>query len=93
MIREASYTSVWDGGHAVTSPCMDIPKSVLSSKEELLEFLKTHKYKSCPSAIDIMRSGKSLVFIFLDWEAYGDRSYYYCEEDDTVYSDYFSIGD
>lgn len=22
MIREASYTSVWDGGHAVTSPCM-----------------------------------------------------------------------
>lgn len=22
MIRKASYTSVWDGGHAVTSPCM-----------------------------------------------------------------------
>lgn len=72
---------------------MDIPKSVLSSKEELLEFLKTHKYKSWPSAIDIMRSGKKLVFIFLDWEAYGDRSYYYCAEDDTVYSDYLSIGD
>lgn len=45
---------------------MDIPKSVLSSKEALLEFLKTHKYKSCPSATDIMRSGKKLVFIFLD---------------------------
>lgn len=72
---------------------MDIPKSVLSSKEALLEFLKTHKYKSCPSATDIMRSGKKLVFIFLDWETYGDRSYYYCEEDDTVYSDYLSIGD
>ena len=72
---------------------MDIPKSVLSSKEALLEFLKTHKYKSCPSATDIMRSGKKLVFIFLDWEAYGDCSYYYCEEDDTVYSDYLSIGD
>lgn len=54
---------------------MDIPKSVLPSKEALLEFLKTHKYKSCPSAIDIMQSGKKLVFIFLDWEAYGDRSY------------------
>ena len=26
-------------------------------------------------------------------EACGDRSYYYCEEDDTVYSEYLSIGD
>ena len=27
-------------------------KSVLPSKEALLEFLKTHKYKSLPTAID-----------------------------------------
>ena len=39
------------------------------------------------------RRGKKLVFIFLDQEAYCDRSYYYCEEDDTVYSEYLSIGD
>lgn len=62
-------------------------KSVLPSKEALLEFLKTHKYKSLPTAIDAARSG------FLDQEAYGDRSYYYCEEDDIVYSEYLSIGD
>ena len=67
--------------------------SVLPSKDALLEFLKTHKYKSLPTAIDAARSGKKLVFIFLDQEAYGARSYYYCEEDDTVYSEYLSIGD
>lgn len=66
--------------------------SVLPSKDALLEFLKTHKYKSLQTAIDAARSGKKLVFIFLDQEAYGDRSYY-CEEDDTVYSEYLSIGD
>ena len=69
------------------------PKSALPSKKALLEFLKTHKYKSFPPAIDAARRGKKLVFIFLDQEAYGDRSYYYCEEDDTVYSEYLSIGD
>ena len=67
------------------------PKSVLPSKEALLEFLKAHEYKSFPPAIDVARSGKKLVFVFLDQEAYGDRSYYYCEEDDTVYSEYLSI--
>ena len=40
-------------------------KSVLPSKEALLEFLKTHKYKSLPTAIDAARSGKKLVFIFI----------------------------
>lgn len=68
-------------------------KDMLPSKEALSEFLKAHKYKSFPTAIEAMRSGKKLVFIFLEWEAYGDRSYYYCEEDDAVYSDYLSIGD
>lgn len=55
--------------------------------------LKAHKYKSFPTAVEAARNGKKLVFIFLDWETYGDRSYYYCKEDDTVYSDYLSIGD
>ena len=55
--------------------------------------MKAHKYKSFPTAVEAARNGKKLVFIFLDWESYGDRSYYYCKEDDTVYSDYLSIGD
>lgn len=71
----------------------DATKAMLPSKEALNEFLKTHKYKFFPAAIEAIRSGKKLVFIFLDQEAYGDRSYYYCEEDDTVYSEYLSIGD
>lgn len=70
-----------------------IPEKRLSSREALNEFLKTHECKFSPTAIDAARSGKTLVFIFLEQEAYGDRSYYYCEEDGTVYSDYFSIGD
>lgn len=71
----------------------DATKAMLPSKEALNEFLKTHKYNFFPTAIEAIRSGKKLVFIFLDQEAYGDRSYYYCEEDDTVYSEYLSIGD
>ncbi len=71
----------------------DATKTILPSKEALNEFLKAHKYKSFPTAVEATRNGKKLVFIFLDWEAYGDRSYYYCKEDDTVYSDYLSIGD
>lgn len=35
--------------------------SVLPSKDALLEFLKTHKYKSLPTAIDAARSGKKLA--------------------------------
>ena len=34
-------------------------KSVLPSKEALLEFLKTHKYKSLPTAIDAARMRRS----------------------------------
>lgn len=71
----------------------DATKAMLPSKAALNEFLKAHKYKSFPTAIEAIRSGKKLVFIFLEWEAYGDCSYYYCEEDDTVYSEYLSIGD
>ena len=71
----------------------DATKTILPSKEALNEFLKAHKYKSFPTAVEAARNGKKLVFIFLDQEAYGDRSYYYCKEDDTVYSDYLSIGD
>lgn len=71
----------------------DATKTILPSKEALNEFLKAHKYESFPTAVEAARNGKKLVFIFLDWEAYCDRSYYYCKEDDTVYSDYLSIGD
>ena len=71
----------------------DATKTIFPSKEALNEFLKAHKYKSFPTAVEAARNGKKLVFIFLDWESYGDRSYYYCKEDDTVYSDYLSIGD
>lgn len=70
-----------------------IPEKGLSSREALNEFLKTHECKFLPTAIDVARSGKKLVFIFLEQEAYGDRTYFYCEEDGKVYSDYFSIGD
>lgn len=71
----------------------DATKIILPSKEAFNEFLKAHKYKSFPTAVEAARNGKKLVFIFLDWEAYGDRSYYYCKEDDTVYSDYhYMIG-
>lgn len=64
----------------------------LPSREALREFLKQHKYDT-KSAYEVERAGKKLVFLYCDQEAYGDRSYYYCEEDDTVYSNYFSIGD
>jgi hypothetical protein len=56
----------------------DATKTILPSKEALNEFLKAHKYKSFPTAVEAARNGKKLVFI---------------KEDDTVYSDYLSIGD
>ena len=71
----------------------DATKTILPSKEALNEFLKAHKYKCCPTAVLAARTGKTRVFILRDGEAYGDRSYDYCKEDDTVYSDYLSIGD
>lgn len=59
-----------------------------------VNFLGEHKTSySINSAFEAEQSGKKLVFLFYDQEAYGDRTYYYCEEDDTVYSNYFSIGD
>ena len=64
----------------------------LPNREALAEFLKQHKYDT-KSAYEAERAGKKLVFLFYDQEAYGDRTYYYCEENDTVYSNYFSIGD
>lgn len=44
-------------------------------------------------AVSLGADRKKLVFLYYDQEACGDRTYYYCEEDDTVYSNYFSIGD
>ena len=69
-----------------------IPKDGLPNREALQEFLKQHEYSST-SAYKAEKAGKKLVYLFYDQEAYGDRTYYYCEEDDTVYSHYFSIGD
>lgn len=69
-----------------------IPEKGLPSREALREFLKQHEY-STTSAYEAERAGKKLVYLFCDQEAYGDRSYYFCEEDGTVYSNYFSIGD
>ena len=69
-----------------------IPKDGLPNREALQEFLKQHKYSST-SAYKAEQAGKKLAYPFYDQEAYGDRTYYYCEEDDTVYSNYFSIGD
>lgn len=44
----------------------DATKTILPSKEALNEFLKAHKYKSFPTAVEATRNGKKLVFIFLD---------------------------
>lgn len=71
---------------------VSIPEKGLTSREALREFLKQHEY-STTSAYEAERSGKKMAYLFYDQEAYGDRTYYYCEEDDTVYSNYFSVGD
>lgn len=69
-----------------------IPKEGLPNREALWEFLKNHNYRA-ESAYEAEKAGKKLVFLFYDQESYGDRTYYYCEEDNSVYSNYFSIGD
>lgn len=69
-----------------------IPEKGLPNREALRDFLGKHN-GYLGSAYEAEKAGKKLVFLFYDQEAYGDRSYYYCEEDDTVYSNYFSIGD
>ena len=61
----------------------------LPSREALREFLKQHEY-STTSAYEAERAGKKLTYLFCDQEAYGDRSYYFCEEDGAVYSNYFT---
>ena len=39
----------------------DATKTILPSKEALNEFLKAHKYKSFPTAVEATRNGKKLV--------------------------------
>lgn len=65
----------------------------LPSREALREFLKEHEEHISPTAYQMKAAGNTMVFIFYDQEAYGDRTYFYCVEDGKVYSDYFSIGD
>ena len=70
---------------------VSIPEKGLPNREALWEFLKNHNYRA-ESAYEAEKAGKKLVFLFYDQESYGDRTYY-CEEDNEVYSNYFSIGD
>lgn len=73
---------------------VDIPASGLPNRQSLKEFLDSHEYSlALNGASEARRAGKTLTFLYCDQEAYGDRSYYFCEEDGKVYSDYFSIGD
>lgn len=73
---------------------IEIPTGGLPNRRALKEFLDSHEYSiALNGATEARKAGKTLVFLFYDQEAYGDRSYYFCEEDNKVYSDYFSIGD
>lgn len=72
---------------------MNIPDKGLPSEEALREFLREHEYQITPSAFEMKASGRTMVFLYYVQEAYGDRTYFYCEEDGKVYSNYFSIGD
>lgn len=72
---------------------VNIPEKGLPSQEALHEFMKEHEYQITPSAFEMKASGKTMVFLHYVQEAHGDRTYFYCEEDGKVYSNYFSIGD
>ena len=73
---------------------IDIPTGGLPNSQALREFLDIHEVSlALNGASEARRAGKTLTFLYCDQEAYGDRSYYFCEEDGKVYSDYFSIGD
>ena len=73
---------------------VDIPASGLPNRQSLKEFLDSHEYSlALNGASEARRGGKTLIFLYCDQESYGDRSYYFCKEDEKVYSDYFSIGD
>lgn len=72
----------------------EIPEGGFSTREALKEFLDRHECSLRTDGVAKARKeGKTLVFLYCDQEAYGDRSYYFCKEDGKVYSDYFSIGD
>lgn len=72
---------------------VSIPEKGLPSREALREFLKEHEECGSPTAYQMKAAGNMMVFLYCEQEAYGDRTYFYCEEDGKVYSDYFSIGD
>ena len=72
----------------------EIPTGSLPNRQALREFLDSHEVSlALNGASEARRAGKTLTFLYCDQEAYGDRSYYFCEEDGKVYSNYFSIGD
>lgn len=72
----------------------EFDKYKLETKEELREFLKNHECNlETNGAYKAERNGKVLHFLYCEQAAYGDWSYYFCEEDGKVYTSYFSIGD
>lgn len=81
------------GREMTTAPLASIPENGLPSREALREFLKEHDYRTSPTAFQLKADGNTMMFLYYDQEAYGDRTYFYCVEDGKVYSNYFSIGD
>ena len=65
---------------------VSIPEKGLPSKEALHEFLKEHDYRTSLTAFQMKADGNTMTFLYYDQEAYGDRTYFYCEEDGKVCS-------
>lgn len=65
---------------------VSIPEKGLPSKEALHEFLKEHNYRTSLTAFQMKADGNTMTFLYYDQEAYGDRTYFYCEEDGKVCS-------
>lgn len=66
---------------------------MFKSREGFLAFYKIHEVHYSPTAHKKEREGGTMLFLYCDQEAYGDRTYYLCEEDNCIYSNYYSIGD
>ena len=64
---------------------IEIPAGGLPNRQALREFLDSHEVSlALNGASEARRAGKTLTFLYCDQENYGDRSYYFCEEDGKV---------